>query len=63
MKSKERVLQLYPLAVAVRYEGEPTWWVIRPHSETLEAIGEAAHRESWAWADARRNISQRSDNR
>lgn len=56
MTAKEKVLGLVPQAVAVRFSGEPTRYVIRPHSETLNEIGEAAHRESWAWADAWRNI-------
>jgi hypothetical protein len=57
--AKEKVLALLPMATARRLDDENparARWVIRPHGETLEQIGEAAHRESWAWADAWRNI-------
>ena len=63
MTSKDKVKRVYPEAIARPYNCK-TYWRIFDESWPCASLpilgtmllGQAAHRESWAWADAWRNI-------
>lgn len=55
MTSKERVLERYPQARAVKLDGANVWHILAIGIGTL---GSANRRESWAWADAWRRLNE-----
>lgn len=62
MTNEQRVKKVHPKARA-RWSARFKVWEIWPGDLTSDPIGEATHRESWAWGDAARKLKAKEQSR